>query len=449
MDDDRSEFQRLGDAMGREAFVAWLESLSPQNRVRLLYDWEFRARRKQKPPEGSWRVWHLRAGRGFGKTLTGAEWVRWRVEREGAKRIALVAPTAADARDVMVEGPSGIKAVCPPWNPAEYEPSKKRVTWPKYGAVATLFSAEEPNRLRGPQHDTAWCDELAAWQRLGETWEMLDFNTRAGDPRTLITSTPRGLKLLRTIEADPHTVTVTGTTYENSDNLAPSFIDKIKTKYDGTRLGQQEVHAQILDDNPGALWKRSNIDQARMSTEHAPREFRSIVVALDPSTTSTSSSCEAGIVVCASAMCSCMGSPELHGFVIHDDTDTYTPAETCEHVIRMFRRFGADCVVGEKNQGGDWIESLLRTYPDGRSIPYYGVHARVGKQLRAEPVASLYEQGKVHHVGMLAKLEDEMCDWDPAKSTDSPDRIDALVHGLTRLLIRQDRTADIEVSFAF
>jgi phage terminase large subunit-like protein len=438
--DDRSDLQRAIDAWGGpEPFLAWWERQEPEARERLSYDWSFCARKKQLPPPGRWKTWHLRAGRGFGKTRTGAEWARWKVERDGCVRGALVAPTAADARDVMVEGPSGILAVCPPWNRPLYEPSKRRLTWPN-GAQVTLFSAEEPDRLRGPQHDFSWCDELAAWAQLEETWDMLQFGLRQGDnPQALITSTPRGLVFLRELEKERGTVTTTGTTYENSSNLAASFIERIKTKYEGTRLGLQEISAQILDDNPGALWKRAQIDSKRLSiAEFAALgvQLRRVVVALDPSTTATKSSDEAGIVAVGSGMCCCNGKPAVHGFVLEDATDIYTPTKTCEKVIEVYERRMANEVIGETNQGGDWIEALFRTHPKAAGLPYRGVHAKDGKRLRAEPVSSLYEQGMVHHVGMFAKLEDEMCTWDPKDSDDSPDRVDALVHGLTRLLVQ-------------
>ena len=434
---DLSRFQQaVLDFGGVESFLEWWLAQDPDARERLSYDWTFMGRPKQLPPPGRWSTWHLRAGRGFGKSRCGAEWVRMKVEREGCMRGAMVAPTAADARDVMVEGPSGILAVSPPWNRPLYEPSKRRLTWPN-GAQCALYSAEEPDRLRGPQHDYAWCDELAAWQRLHDAWDMLQFGLRQGEhPQALITSTPRGLQFLRDLEKDPSTVTVTGTTYENRDNLAPGFIDRIRKKYEGTRLGLQEIDAQILDDNPGALWKRKQIEAKRMTTEEFARlQMRQVVVGLDPSTTANKTSDEAGIVAVGMGMCGCNGTAELHGFVLEDATDIYTPVQTCEKVAEVYDRRLANKVLGETNQGGDWIKSLLRTHPRSSRLAYEGVHAKDGKRLRAEPVSSLYEQGRVHHVGVHAILEDQMCTWDPKSSDDSPDRVDALVHALTHLLI--------------
>ena len=268
---------------------------------------------------------------------------------------------------------------------------------------------------------------------------MLEFGLRQSlNPQVLVTSTPRGLKFLRELEADPETVTTTGTTYENAGNLAARFLNRIKKKYEGTRLGLQEISAKILDDNPSSLWKRPFIEAKRMGLGEFLKsglEMLQIVVALDPATTSTKNSDDSGIIAAGSGMCPCNGQPELHGFVFEDATDIYTPNETCEKVLEIYRRRLANCVIGETNQGGDWIESLFRMHPGARDLPYKGIHAKDGKRLRAEPVVSLYEQGRVHHVGIFAKLEDQMCDWNPKESVDSPDDIDALVHALTHLMI--------------
>lgn len=437
--DDRSELQQAIDAWGGpDAFLAWWEAQDPDARERLAFDWAFVARKKQLPPPGAWLTWHLRAGRGFGKSRTGAEWVRCKVDA-GCMRGSLVGPTAADVRDVMVEGPSGILAVCPPWNRPLYEPSKRRLTWP-HGAVCTLYSAEEPDRLRGPQHEFSWCDELAVWTRLEETWDMLQFGLRMGDnPQVLITSTPRGLKFLRDLDRAKTTVTTIGTTYENQANLAPSFLAKLRDKYEGTRLGRQEIDAEILDDNPGALWKQAWIDAKRVSLGQFAGmgvAIQRIVVALDPATTSTSTSDEAGIVAVGAGMCSCQGKPAMHGFVFEDGSEILSPNDTCRRVLDVYERRMANSVVGETNQGGDWIESLLRSNDQTKALTYRGVHAKDGKRLRAEPVAALYEQGRVHHVGAFNKLEGEMTDWDPMTSPESPNRIDALVHGLTHLMVK-------------
>jgi len=447
MDLERSKFDRACDAFGGpDAFLAWLKRQDPKQALRLGYDWSFVARPKQlaptrnpRTPDGSWSTWSLRAGRGFGKSRCGSETVRAWVESGKYGHGALVAATAADARDVMVEGPSGILAVAPPWFRPAYEPSKRRLTWPN-GAVATLFSAEEPDRLRGPNNDFAWCDEIAAWQRLQDTWDMLQFTLRLGlDPKCVVTSTPRGLRFLRDLERDPSTVVTIGSTYENAGNLAAPFLKRLKDKYEGTRLGRQEIGAEILDDNPSALWKRKDIDDKRLTLAQfaALGDIVSrVVVALDPATTSDPSSDEHGIIAVGAGMCSCNGKPAMHGFVFEDASDILTPKQTCETVIKIYENRMANKVVGETNQGGDWIESLLRSHDTAKTLSYYGVHAKDGKRLRAEPVSSLYEQGKVHHVGSFPKLEDEMVQWDSTATIESPNRIDALVHGLTYLIVK-------------
>ncbi len=278
----------------RSLHAGWLGSLPETLKNRLVtelslaevralfYDWQFWARHNQLPPEGDWRVWLLLAGRGFGKTRTGAELMRARVTARTARLVALVAPTAADARNVMVEGESGILAISPPWDRPRYEPSKRRLIWDN-GAVATLYSADEPERLRGPQHDTAWCDELASW-RYPEAWDMLMFGLRLGvDPRIVVTTTPRPTKLLRELTADQTVALTHGTTYENRANLAPHFIEQIVRKYEGTRLGRQEIDAEMLDDVPGGLWSRVMVEAARARS--APALIR-IVVSIDPAATS-------------------------------------------------------------------------------------------------------------------------------------------------------------------
>jgi phage terminase large subunit-like protein len=262
-------------------------------RPRLCYTAGRIGRANQLPPDGDWRVWLLLAGRGFGKTRTGAELIRARAMALAARRLALVAPTAGDARDIMVEGESGILAISPPWERPRYEPSKRRLTWPN-GAIATLFSADEPERLRGPQHDAAWCDELASW-RYPEAWDMLMLGLRLGaDPRVVVTTTPQPTKLIRDLIADPTVVVTRGTTHENRANLAPVFLGQIVRRYQGTRLGRQELEAEILEDVPGALWNRGMIEATRAS--RAPALIR-VVVAIDPAVSSTAGADETGIIV--------------------------------------------------------------------------------------------------------------------------------------------------------
>lgn len=407
-----------------------IDALSPDEAVALLYDWRFWARDSQLPPKGAWRVWLLLAGRGFGKTRTGAELVRARVTSQNSRRLALVAPTAADARNVMVEGESGILAISPQWDRPHYEPSKRRLTWPN-GAIATFYSAEEPERLRGPQHDAAWCDELTSW-RYPEAWDMLMFGLRLGeDPRVIVTTTPRPTKLLRALVEDPAVAVTRGTTYENRPNLAPGFLDRIARKYDGTRLGRQEIEAEILDDIPGGLWNRGIIEAAR---GRAAPPLARIVVAIDPAATSGVGANETGIIVGGK-------DAEGHGWVLADLSGRYRPMEWAKAAVAAYHAHRADRVVAEVNNGGEMVEATLRVIDP--NLPFAAVHASRGKIPRAEPVAALYEQGRVHHLGAFPQLEDQMCSltrggYDAGESPRagfSPDRVDALVWAMTDLLL--------------
>jgi predicted phage terminase large subunit-like protein len=390
---------------------------------KLHFDW--RPRPSQKPPLGKWRVWLLLAGRGFGKTRAGAEYVKAQVEARKAWRIALVGPTAADARAVMVEGESGLLAISRPGNRPEYEPSKHLLTWPN-GAIATTYSADEPDRLRGPQHDFAWCDELAAW-RYPQAWDMLMFGLRLGaDPRAIVTTTPRPTKFIRELIADPKVVVTRGRTVENAKNLAPAFLEQIVRRYQGTRLGRQELDAEILDDVPGALWSHAIIDAAR--TTIAP-ELTRVVVAIDPAVSSEEHADETGIVVAGK-------DRDGHGYVLADLSGRYTPTEWARAAVAAYHSHAADRIVAEVNNGGEMVEATVRVVDPG--VPCPAVHAARGKVARAEPIAALYEQGRVHHLGAFAALEDQMCafvhDFDRTTAGYSPDRVDALVWALTELL---------------
>ncbi|AWN24672.1 ATP-binding protein [Deinococcus irradiatisoli] len=400
--------------------------MSDEDAAAILYDWQIWARPSQLLPAGDWTTWLLLAGRGFGKTRTGAEGIRELLAR-GYGRLGLIAPTAADTRDVMVEGESGILATSPPWARPIYEASKRRLTWPN-GAQAALYSADEPERLRGPQHDAIWADELAAWRR-PEAWDMAMFGLRLGErPLALVTTTPKPVRLVRELLSDPTTFVTRGSTYDNSANLAPSFVAQIVKKYEGTRLGRQELHAELLDDNPGALWKRTQLDALRV--DGYPTLER-IVIAIDPAVTSSEESDETGIVVAGRAQV----NGEAHAFVLDDVSGRYSPNEWAQLVANTFRLQKADRVIAEVNNGGDLVEANLRTVD--RNLPFTKVHASRGKRVRAEPIASLYEQGRVHHVGSLDLLEDQLCTWDPTLGEKSPDRLDALVWALTELMLSE------------
>lgn len=390
--------------------------------------WRAKARPSQLPPPGDWNGWIICAGRGFGKTRAGAETLIEGVQEGTAGHIALIGATAADVRDIMIEGPSGILPLSPAWCRPEYEPSKRKLTWPN-GAVAHAFSSEEADRLRGPQFDFGWCDELAAWADAQTTWDMFQFGLRRGkNPRWIITTTPRPIRLLRELLAREglDVVVTRGTTFENADNLAAPFLKAVRERYEGTRLGRQELNAEILEDVAGALWKREWLDVRRVD---AAPDMRRIVVAIDPAVSTTDGADETGIIVAGK------GTDDRF-YVLEDLSGKYGPDEWARRAVAAYARLNADRIIGEKNNGGDMIETVIR--PVDRNVSYRAVHASRGKVTRAEPISALYEQGKVSHVGKrLSLLEDQMCaftsDFDRSTAGYSPDRVDALVWALAEL----------------
>jgi phage terminase large subunit-like protein len=420
---------------GAAAVVARLGAEGALHQLR--YSWRVVARPEQLQPHGGWLWWLILAGRGFGKTRTGAEWVREEVESSRRGRLALVAATAADARDVMVEGESGLLAISPPWFRPEYEPSKRRLTWPN-GAIATVYTADEPERLRGPQHDGAWCDELAAW-RYPDAWDMLSLGLRLGvDPRGVVTTTPKPTKLVRDLLKASNTVVTRGSTYDNRDNLAPQFLEAIKQRYEGTRLGRQEIYAEVLDDVPGALWQRARLDELRLYA--VPCDLQRIVVAIDPSGGHTEDSDEQGIVVAGRGI-------DGHAYVLADRSCRLSPDGWGARAIEAYQEFKADRIVYEKNYGGEMVEHVLQTAARSRGarVALREVVASRGKVVRAEPIAALYEQGKVHHIGAFDRLEDEQCTFTPLGFDGSPNRVDALVWALTELMIEPPRAQMIDL----
>lgn len=361
------------------------------------------------------------SGRGWGKTRTGVEWVIETAKAHPGWRLALVARTAADVRDTMIEGESGLMARSSRAFMPRYEPSKRRVTWPN-GAQATTYTAEEPDALRGPQHHAAWADELAAWKYQEETWDMLQMGLRLGErPRVVVTTTPRPTKLVRALIADPTTRITRGSTYDNAANLAATQLEKFRRRYEGTRLGRQELHGEVLDDVPGALWNRDMLDGARVRL--APELVR-VVVAIDPAVTSGADADETGIVAAGKGA-------DGHFYVLADRSCRMSPSGWATRAVVAFDEHKADRIVAEVNNGGDMVEATVRAVRSG--IPYTAVHATRGKRVRAEPIAALYEQGKVHHVGAFAELEDQQCTFLPEGNEKSPDRVDALVWALTEL----------------
>lgn len=361
--------------------------------------------------------------------------------RQGAGRVALIAPTAGDAREVMVEGQSGLLSVCwdrdtdhkgRPLGRPVYEPSKRRVTWAN-GAIATTFSADEPDRLRGPQHHVGWCDELAAWRYAQEAWDMFQFGLRLGDaPQAIVTTTPRPTPLVRAIMSDPGTVMTRGSTYANRANLAKAFLDKIVKRFEGTRLGRQELHAEILDDVQGALWTRAMIDAAQI---RVIPELRRIVVAVDPSGTkgAEDDGDSIGIVVTG------IGVDGLC-YVLADRTCKLSPDGWARRAVAAYHEFKADRIVAERNFGGAMVEAIIRTVDP--SVSFREVTASRGKVARAEPVAALYEQNRVRHLGGMPELEDQMCSFtsDGYLGTGSPDRVDALVWGVSDLMLTEEKS---------
>jgi phage terminase large subunit-like protein len=410
------------------------ETAGDQDILEFIRCWTTFARGQQLPPAGDWRTWLILAGRGFGKTRTGAEWVRDQV-KDGVMRIALIAPTFADARDIMVGGESGLLAVC--WEGDEtrlgaltgrpvFETTKRRVVW-KNGAEAMLFSAEEPERLRGPQHETIWADELAAWRHPGATWDMAMFGLRLGTrPRACVTTTPKPLELIRELVADPATALTRGSTFDNENNLAPGFIEAVRARYDKTNLGRQELHAEILKDTEGAMWKHADFDMRRRAT---PDGLRRIVVAVDPPAGSKATSDACGIVAAG------LDADGVAHVIADATVRAAKPSEWAARAVALYETLGADLIVAEVNQGGDMVEAVIRQVDP--KVALKKTHAGRKKWLRAEPVSALYQQNRVMHAPGLNELEDEMCAFTPdgLPSRRSPDRLDALVWALSELLL--------------
>ena len=407
-----------------QTLIKQVQNLTKEQAIKKLFDWrsELNARPNQIAPDGNWTTWLILAGRGFGKTRTGAEWIRERVESGLSKRIALIGKTPADVRDVMIEGESGLLNISPPYNMPTYEPSKRRLTWDN-GAIAQTFSSYEPDQLRGSQFDTAWADEMASWEYPEETWNTLMFALRLGEkPQVCVTTTPRPLQLLINLRDAKTTVLTKGTSYDNRENLNQQFFDSILSKYKNTRLGMQEIYAEILEESDNAMWKREWLDEGRL--QEAPQELERVVVAIDPAVTSKKTSDETGIIVAGK-------DSEGKFYVLNDSSARYTPSAWSEKAIMLYNQYECDKIIAEVNNGGQLVEHTLRTQSE--NVPYKSVHASRGKRTRAEPIASLYEQNKVHHVGNFERLENQLCNWEANSGDPSPDRLDALVWALTEL----------------
>lgn len=406
-------------------------------------NWRDVARPEQLAPGWEWFVWLLLAGRGFGKTRTGVQWLHEQGMAGDERRwMAIVGRTPADVRDVILNGPGGLLTNAPKHEMPEYSPSRRRVTWPT-GAYATIYSGANPEQLRGFSGDRALLDELAAFDLPQETWDMLMFGMREAkisDPQVVVTTTPKPIPLLKELlKKEGEWVAVTrGSSYDNRANLAKRYYDVVIAPYEGTRLGRQEIHAELLEDVEGALWTLELIDRLRRGEEAVP-DLDRLVVAVDPAVTANkATSDETGIIVVGTGWCNCKGEEELHGFVMQDASDVLKSAAWGNKTLSLYDKFEADYVVGEVNNGGDLVERNLRACrQDGWK--FKEVRASRGKYTRAEPVASLYEQGKVHHIGTFPQLEDQMTQWVPDTGQDSPDRMDALVWGLTELMVKRIR----------
>lgn len=409
--------------------------LDQTEKNRFNYIWDYQGRREQLPPPGDWRIWMIMAGRGFGKTRSGAEWVRMIAEDNPDARIALVSASLAEARAVMVEGESGLLAISRPGHRPHYEPSLHRIRFAN-GAQAQLFSAAEPEGLRGPQHSHAWCDEIGKWplanERAMRCWENLQLGLRLGqDPRIAVTTTPRAVPVVQRIVAQAaagdEVVISRGSTKDNAEHLADRFIEAIASEFGGTQLARQEIEGEMLEDIEGALWTRSLIEQVR---EHgsAAQNVR-VVVAVDPPASAGGDEC--GIIVAA------LGADGIGRVLADCSMGGATPALWAQRVAETAREWDADRVVAEANQGGAMVESVLRAAE--QTLPVRLVHASRGKVARAEPVAALYAAGRVRHCGMFARLEDQLCGLlvggSYAGPGRSPDRADALVWALTELLL--------------
>lgn len=415
----------------------FLAGLSANALAALPWLFEFWALPHQLPPAGDWKTWIIMGGRGAGKTRAGAEWVRSMVEGPTAlapgraRRVALVGETFDQAREVMVMGESGILACSPPDRRPVWEATRRRLVWAN-GATATVHSAHEPEALRGPQFDAAWVDELAKWKKAEETWDMLQFALRLGPhPQQVVTTTPRNVGVLKRILGNASTVTTHAPTDANRAYLAESFLAEVEARYGGTRLGRQELEGVLLDDVEGALWTTRMIEACRV--EDLPRLDR-VVVAVDPAVTAGRGSDECGIVVAGVVT---QGEPsDWRAYVLEDASVRGSPAEWARAAIAARERWGAERLVAEVNQGGDLVESVLRQIDP--LVPFKGLRAARGKGLRAEPVAALYEQGRVRHAkARLGALEDQMCQmtvrgWE---GRGSPDRLDALVWAIHELMV--------------
>lgn len=427
--------------MPKERVRELLSNLSSKQLEELKHDYFFLARDGQLEPEGDWNTWLMNCGRGYGKTFTGVQWCREQVKR-GLKRGGAIASTNSDIERVMVKGESGFLNLCwkgdktykgEPMGFPEWSPTKRTLTW-ENGAKIEFYSSQEPERLRGPQFSFLWADEIAAWTYDEETWSMAQFCLRLGShPRSIVTTTPKPTKIVRQLIKDPKVYMTTGSTFENSANLAGTYLQAVKDQYEGTRLGRQELYAEVLEEADGALWTLDILDKCKVYRRDVP-ELRRIAVSIDPAVTANKESDETGIVV---------GGVDVngHAYILGDYTFKGSPQQWAARAVELYHQYEADVIVAEVNQGGDMVKTTI--FGEDPTVPFKAVRASRGKYARAEPISALYERGFIHHVkdtedegASLEKLETQMTTWDPLGSIGSPDRIDSCVWLCTELLLK-------------
>jgi phage terminase large subunit-like protein len=429
------DFARRLAALSERERRSVLAGMSPVELETLEYTWSVWARPDQLPPPGDWRTWLLLGGRGSGKTRSASEWIRNEVETGRRRSIGIIGPTADTLRRDVVQGISGLIEVSPPWFKPTHEPSQRRIVWPN-GAVAHLLSSEEPDRIRGPNLDAFFGDELTSWSNAVACWDNLQFALRISGPKGdapagVVSTTPkRGHVLMRSVKAEAATVTTSSKTADNGANLDKATLRYLQAKYGGTTVGRQELDAEILEDVDGALWSRALIDSSRVEPGNAP-DYKRVVVAIDPAGGSGRKNDETGILVAARGA-------DGHGYVLRDLSGRFSPERWARRAIEAYHAHRADRIVVEANFGGEMVVATIRAVDP--NVPVKTVHASRGKQVRAEPVVAMYEQRRVHHVGNFPELEDQLCGWDPTESGSSPDRLDALVWAITELMIDDSGT---------
>jgi predicted phage terminase large subunit-like protein len=420
-----SYLEKNNSLLKSEKYLTKLTSLNQKILLKHL-SWCKTARTKQITPKGDWNVWLILAGRGWGKTRTGAQDIAFYGLTKPNSRIAIVTPTFGDGRDTCIEGVSGLLGciehdLIENWNRSIGELTLKN------GTIYKTFSSEQPDRLRGPQFHRAWCDELGSWKN-PEAWDQLLFGLRLGDkPQVIITTTPKPTQLIKELVNNKDSLVTRGSTFENKDNLADSAVKKLEEKYKGTRLGRQELYAEILEDVEGALWNRNMISKALLKNTDKTPNFTRTVIAIDPAVTQNKLSNETGIVVCARG-------EDNKFYIIDDISGKYTPDAWARKAVDNYYKYEADKIIAEVNNGGDLVERVIRNI-DG-NVSYGSVRATKGKYLRAEPISALYEQDRVKHLKPFQFLEDQMANYNPMTFSGSPDRLDALVWGLTELSMR-------------